>query len=339
MMKVKDVWYYHYAQEESEILQPELVIPESHVGIYCEAEEWVYPVSFHILGLCKGEVTFEKEVTVSGNGEDEDVSVRIDGYGAVFKFREETDCEPDMLRVTYEVAGKTETFETECKYYTFSGQISDFDGNPFPAVVMLYRYGFDEPPFIMGTWSDRDGKYSFRVPAGSYNVMYADDNTYGISSLECWGWNIIADRDETIDLKIGNGEVYSLNVSANNGGMRTLFLTFRPMIYFKKEEYNAVVGEETIYVSDFAPEIAKEDVTVYVNGRKTDVLSLQKIYEASLEGWFVPMYMVQIPRELYADCLDKQTIVLEYDTKDRGNGRACSRGFTQFYYKDGFCTR
>ena len=78
-MKVKDVWYYHYAQEESEILQPELVIPESHVGIYCEAEEWVYPVSFHILGLCKGEVTFEKEVTVSGNGEDEDVSVRITG--------------------------------------------------------------------------------------------------------------------------------------------------------------------------------------------------------------------------------------------------------------------
>ena len=90
---------------------------------------------------------------------------------------------------------------------------------------------------------------------------------------------------------------------------------------------------------DFAPEIAKEDVTVYVNGRKTELLSLQKIYEASLEGWFVPMYMVQIPRELYVDCLDKQTIVLEYDTMDRGNGRACSRGFTQFFYKDGFCTR
>ncbi len=338
-MKVKDVWYYHYAQEESEILQPELVIPESHVGIYCEAEEWVYPVSFHILGLCKGEVMFEKEVTVSGNGEEEDVSVRSDGYGAVFKIREETDCEPDMLRVTYEVAGKIDTFETECKYYTFSGQISDFDGNPFPAVVMLYRYGFDEPPFIMGTWSNRDGKYSFRVPAGNYNVMYADDNTYGISSLECWGWNIIADRDETIDLKIGNGEVYSLNVSANNGGMRTLFLTFRPMIYFKKEEYSTVVGEQNFHVTDIAPEIAKEDVTVYVNGRKTEVISLQKLYETAEEGWCMPMYMVQIPRHLYADCLDKQTIVLEYDTKDRGNGRACSRGFTQFYYKDGFCTR
>ena len=196
-------------------MQPELVTPESHVGIYCEFEELVFPVSLHVLGMCKGEVMFEKDVTVLENGDDADVCVRKDGFGAVFKIREEKDCEPDFMRVSYEVGGKTKTFETECKYYTFSGQITDFDGKPFPAVVMLYRYGFDEPPFIMGTWSDLNGKYSLRVPAGSYNAMYSDDNTYGISSLECWGWNIIADRDEVIDLKIGNGEVYSLNVSAN----------------------------------------------------------------------------------------------------------------------------
>jgi len=85
-MKVKDVWYFHYAQEESEILQPELVMPESHVGIYCEAEEVVFPVSFHIWGFCKGEVMFEKEVMVSGNGDDEDVSVRCDAYGQCSSF-------------------------------------------------------------------------------------------------------------------------------------------------------------------------------------------------------------------------------------------------------------
>lgn len=338
-MKVKDVWYFYYAQKESEILQPEFAKPESHVGIYCEFKELVYPMSFHVTALCKGEVMFEKEVTVSGDGDDGDVLVRHDIYAAVIKFGVNIDCEPDIMRVTYETEGKTKTFEKECKYYTFSGRIVDFDAKPFPAVVLLQRYGFEDAPFLLGTWTDQDGNYSFRVPDGAYNTMYSDDNTYGKSSLECWGWNVIADRDEVIDLKIGNGEVYSLNVSVNNGGMQTLFLTFRPMIYFKKEEYSTVVGEESIYVSDFAPEIAKEDVTVYVNGRKTELLSLQKIYEASLEGWFVPMYMAQIPREMYEDCLDKQTIVLEYDTKDRGNGRACSRGFTHFYYKDGFCTR
>ncbi len=39
----------------------------------------------------KGEVMFEKEIMVSENGEDEDALVRRDGYGAVFKFREEKD--------------------------------------------------------------------------------------------------------------------------------------------------------------------------------------------------------------------------------------------------------
>lgn len=338
-MKVKDVWYFNYTQKESEILQPDMIVPKSHLGIYCEFMELTFPVSFHILGMCKGEVVFDKDITVSGNRDDADVSFYKSKYGAVFKIPEDKDCEPDMLRVIYEAGGKVDTFETECKYYTFSGQVSDFDGNPFPAVVMLYRYSFDDSPFIMGTWTDLNGRYSFRVPAGIYNAMYSDDNTYKISSLECWGWNIIADRDEVIDLKIGSGEVYSLNVSVNNGGNQTLFLTFRPMIYFKQEEYDTVVGEENIHIMDISPELVKEDVTVYVNGRKTEVLSLQKIYEASTDGLYLPMYMVQIPKELYADCLDKQTIVLEYDTKDRGNGRACSKGFTQFFYKDGFCTR
>jgi len=337
-MKVKDIWYYHYGQKESEVLQPDLVTPESHVGIYCEFEELVFPVSFHVWGFCKGEVMFEKEVTVSENGE-EDVAVRRDSYAAVFKFGVDKDCEPDVMRVTYECGGKTETFEKECKYYTFSGQVSDFDGKPFPAVVLLYRYGFDDTPFMMGVWTDLNGRYSLRVPDGCYNAMYSDDNSYGKGSLECWGWNIIADRDETIDLKIGSGEVYSLNVSVDNGGMNTMFLTFRPMIFYKKEEYNTVVGEREFFVTDIAPELSKEDVTVYINGRETEVISLQKIYETAEHGYCMPMYMAQISKQVYADCFDKQTIILEYDTKERGNGRACSRGFTHFYYKDGFCTR
>jgi len=100
-------------------LQPELVTPESHVGIYCEFEELVFPVSFHVLGMCKGEVMFEKDVTVLENGDDADVCVRKDGFGAVFKIREEKDCEPDFMRVTYEAGGKTETFETESTVFVY----------------------------------------------------------------------------------------------------------------------------------------------------------------------------------------------------------------------------
>ena len=29
-MKVKDAWYFNYTQKESEILQPDMAVPESH---------------------------------------------------------------------------------------------------------------------------------------------------------------------------------------------------------------------------------------------------------------------------------------------------------------------
>lgn len=337
-MKVKDIWYFHASQKESEILQPDFLTPESHVGLCCEFEELNFPVSFHIEAFGKNELMFDKEITVSGSGE-EGVLVQQGSYAAVFKFGENTDCEPDRMRVTYECEGKTETFEKACAYYTISGKVVDFDDKPFAAAVMLYRYGFDDAPLMMGVWADRDGKYTIRVPEGCYNAMYADDNSYGKSSLECWGWNIIVDSDETIDLKIGSGEVYSLNVAVSNGGMDTMFLSFRPMVYYKNEEYDALVGEKDFHVVDIAPELSIEDITVSVNGRKAEVISLQKLYETAAGGWCMPMYVAQIRKELYADCLDKQTIILEYDTKDRAKGRACSRGFTQFYFKDGFCTR
>lgn len=72
-MKVKDAWYFNYTQKESEILQPDMAVPESHVGIYCEFEELVFPISFHILGMCKGEVVFDKDITAFGNGDDADI--------------------------------------------------------------------------------------------------------------------------------------------------------------------------------------------------------------------------------------------------------------------------
>lgn len=52
----------------------------------------------------------------------------------------------------------------------------------------------------------------------------------------------------------------------------------------------------------------------------------------------MPMYIVQVPKPLDCDLTDKQTVILEYDTKDRLEKRAASRGFVQFYYKDGLAS-
>ena len=67
-MKVKDAWYFNYTQKESEILQPDMAVPESHVGIYCEFEELVFPISFHILGMCKERLYLIRTSRLSATG-------------------------------------------------------------------------------------------------------------------------------------------------------------------------------------------------------------------------------------------------------------------------------
>jgi len=46
------------------------------------------------------------------------------------------------------------------------------------------------------------------------------------------------DSDQRLDFKVGTGEIYNLNVWANNGGPDTYFISFRPMILPLTESKN-----------------------------------------------------------------------------------------------------
>ena len=110
------------------------------------------------------------------------------------------------------------------------------------------------------------------------------------------------------------------------------------MLYYKKDEYDVIFGKNKFNVTDIAPELETDDITVTINGKSSRVISLQKIYETADDGFSMPMYIVQVPKPLDCDLTDKQTVILEYDTKDRLEKRAASRGFVQFYYKDGLAS-
>lgn len=335
-MKIKDVWYFNCKQKNEDFLQPDFFAPISHIGLYCEIDELAYPLTVSVVGYCKGNPVLEKNIEISGGGQSEDVYISTAGKAALIKIAEKQDCYPDRIRVSCTSGGKHGELDKMCEYSVLSGEISDFDGNPFPSAVILYRYNFGDGPFCIGAWTDKKGFYAVKVPNGVYNAFYADDNSYGKGSLECWGWHIIVDRDETVNIKIGSGEVYSLNVFTDNGGFNNLFLSFRPMVYYKKDEYKISVGNIELNVTDIAPELEAEDISVTVNGEKCRVISAQRIYETADNGFAMPMYIVQTAKPANVDLSDKQTAILEYDTKDRLPQRAASLGFTQFYYKDSF---
>lgn len=334
-----DAWWFENKQRPEEILQPDWATPKTHFGIYAETEKITFPLTLSVTAKSGGSVFYEREFQIHGPKEEQETyTAECSENVLIFKC-----AVADVAGLPEEIFAAVKTPEWEakervsCEYARLHGKMTDFDGNPFPAAFLLSRIGFSEEPY-MCVWGNQNGEYSVVVPKGCYNTFYVDDDSYGKTSLENWGWHMMVDRDEEFDFKIGNGEVYSLCAWANNGGAGTLFFWFRPMILpsIKKEEYEITLGGEKRNVTDIAPELLAEDLTVTLNGEPLQVISLQKVYETSTD-YTMPAYIVQTKRYNGTPTLGKQTVVLEYDTAKRGDGQAFiarSQGRCQFFYKD-----
>lgn len=336
-MKI-DAWWFENKQKMFEVLQPEVFIPINCFGVYAELDKITYPFTVKVTAESDGKQLYNGEFTIkNGNEEYEKYEVRCTDSTVTLKaLAENVTGLPDKINVKIEIGGKSYAETVKCEYARLYGKITDFDGDPFPALVEMQMVGFDKGISI-GVWSDKNGEYSAVVPKGCYNSFWIDDESYGKTSLESWCWHMLIDGDEELNFKIGNGEVYSLSVWCNNGGGQTLFFWFRPMILGKKSEYNVEINGQSRTVTDISPELKTEDITVTLNGRELKVISLQKIYETS-ENSVMPAYIIQTERP--SGAVGKQTAVVEYNTAKRSaelGYTAQSQGRVQFYFKDSNC--
>lgn len=333
-MKI-DAWWFANKQDMSEILQPEILVPQSCCGVYAELEAVVYPFIVVITAKKEQEVIYSREFCIELQSESMDqYEIHCTDSTLTLKaVTENTACPPTEISVEIAMGEKKYVETIKCEYARLHGRITDFDGRPFPAAVICQRVGFDKD-ITIGVWSNRSGEYSVIVPKGRYNSFWIDDESYGKTSLENWCWNMYIDNDEEFDFKIGNGEVYSLSVWCNNGGGQTLFFWFRPMILSKKSEYDTEINGSLRTVTDISPELELEDVTVMLCGKKLKIISLQRIYETT-ENSVMPAYIIQTERP--KDTVGKQTALIEYNTANRNSGlgyTAQSQGRVQFYFKD-----
>jgi hypothetical protein len=241
---------------------------------------------------------------------------------------------PDRIIVTVESPKGKRTKEIKCRYHKLSGKITDFDGKPMKAYVVACPDSFAGDQ--LGKWSDEQGHYEIGLPERTYNAIVANTEHYGLSLLEAWGWHIIMDSDQTLDFKIGNGEVYNLNVWTNNGGGWNYFISFRPMaldLSKKPKKYSVNLSAQEIPIHDIAPDFLPKDLKVRINGQEAEIISLQKFYETQAPDHGMPDYLIQVKRS-EAATFGKQTVQVEYDKEVEVDGkkvRCTSIGCCQFY--------
>lgn len=181
-------------------------------------------------------------------------------------------------------------FAQNASTITISGQVTDFEGNPIDSsAVILMQKNFN--PAQM-TFSDETGHYKLEgVEKGQYIGLLAirlnehplSKQMFGIEPvsaenlrLEYWAWNVIADRDMTINPRYDRLELYGFRVFEVIGGPPYLMAYVRPMS----------VGKfvETGTIEDIS--LAPKDVEfqIFADEEPLTVRSIQTIEEYVGEG-------------------------------------------------------
>lgn len=240
---------------------------------------------------------------------------------------------PEKIKVTLTSSKEKRIQKIPCCYHKLSGKIRDFHGNPFKSPVAVCPDGFASES--LGIWSDEEGRYEVWLPERTYNAIIAFPKSYGMTELEAWAWHIIMDSDQSIDFKVGTGEVYNLNVWPNNGGGSSCFISFRPMVLWalEKKTFPVKINGEEFFILDASPELKPEDLTVTIDGKGVEILSCQKYYETSSSGRGMPAYLVQVSSK-GIEHPGKKTIIVEYEKevkRDQKNITCTSMGVFQFY--------
>jgi len=185
--------------------------------------------------------------------------------------------------------------------FTISGRVTDFKGNPIDnSAVVLMRENFNPASIVM---TDATGHYSMEVEKGQYlallamrlNEHPASMELFGIPRvsdenlrLEFWAWNVIVDRDLTINPRYDRLELYGFQVFEVLGASPHLFAYVRPMS----------VGKyiETRNMDDISVDPKNIEFEIFSGEEELTIRSVQSIYEYHEEGKSSTAFIIQFDK-------------------------------------------
>lgn len=209
------------------------------------------------------------------------------------------------------------------KSVTVSGHVMDYSGNAIAgASVCIQNEKFDD---VYKTKSDSKGFFSLSVKRGKYFCMSAINmSTYPKSKelsvsekdmrLEFWAWNVIADRDTTLDIRYNRMEAYGINVFSVQGATPAYQIYVRPMGLTRAMKW---MKTQDNYAA-LAPSPDNLDVNVSIDGEPVNVLMKQEVKEYFSPTQFGNAYLITV--SLPKSELQKPYSVFKIELADKENG-------------------
>jgi len=192
---------------------------------------------------------------------------------------------------------------------TIEGSVTDQQGKPVKKCDVFFNKDKWITDGSVHVTCDSKGRYRAEIQPGHYNSIYiCDEEKYGKTALEFWGWNLNLDQSQTIDAQFDTLEVYSLATWASNGGSNSLFASFRPMSLKEASHKNKTVNGKVLAILDITPAIGSESIKGFVDGQPIELLNHNWTYEKvgncngfpkdidTSNGCYMPMIVAQFKR-------------------------------------------
>lgn len=182
---------------------------------------------------------------------------------------------------------------------TISGYVTDFEGNSIDSCVVRVLHA--DFSVAYSTYSDSNGYYALKnIKRGKYMALFAmrieeyptekkvkeDD-----MRLEYWAWNIVADRDLTINPRYHRLELYGTTAFKENGGLPVIMIYTRPMSVGKY--ITCLTDIENSRLADMT--IAPDDITfkAYIGDSPLKIRSITPIQQMAGDMLFTT-YVISV---------------------------------------------
>lgn len=172
-------------------------------------------------------------------------------------------------------------------HVSISGRVTDYNNQPIDSChVSISNADFST---LYETLTDKNGEYRLdSIPAGRYaaicamrpkeyprmNMVPKED-----MKLEFWAWNVIADRDITLDLRYDKLELYGTTAFIEYGGRQELLIYTRPMSVTKSISYYNFIDKSDAEIN--GPKVTIDpqymEFEVFCDGKPLEIYSVQHL--------------------------------------------------------------
>lgn len=216
-----------------------------------------------------------------------------------------------------------------------SGKVTDYNGNPIDScTVLIYNPDFSE---AYETASDSQGYYCLdSIPKGRYAAIAAmrineyprlQQVSHDDMKLEFWAWNVIADRDITLNIRYDKLELYGTTAFLEYGGRQELLIYTRPMSVTKVLAYQNFVDKgdaEKNSIVTVEPQFMTFEV--YVDGKPLEIYSTQpltmKNKDNSVGDDICYMLQVEMPQDIYSHSTPYEIRVVGHNSQYNEHGES-----------------